>query len=57
MEKETRIRFRFRDGWLEVIDEVDHKVLLNMEVSGVDRDKLSDVVGEIIRHHFFVWCP
>ena len=56
MEKEINIRFKVKDGWLEIWDEGKHDSLINMKISGVDRDKLADVVADVLRTHFFVWC-
>lgn len=57
MEKEMKIRFKVRDFWLEIWDEDKNDSLVNMKISGVDRDKLADVVADLLRTHFFVWCP
>ena len=50
------IRFKVKDWWLEIWDEMKHDSLLNIKIYEVDRDKLADVVGDIIRCHFFGWC-
>ncbi len=56
MQKEMKIRFRIRDSWLEIWDEEKNDSLINTKISGVDRDKLADVVADILRTHFFIWC-
>jgi len=57
MEKTKILRFEVHDLWLFIQDDESHDILLKMDISGVDRDKLADVVSDVVRHHFFVWCP
>lgn len=57
MEKRMRLFFRVDGDWLEVVDEDSHSVLIATNISGTDRDHLANLVGDILRHHFFVWCP
>lgn len=56
IEKQMKISFRIKDNLLEIWNKEKNDTLIYMKISGIDRDKLADVVSDVLRINFFVWC-